>query len=163
MKTAAPRHTRRKDHILDNGHLDPYQLRGKIKGPLRCPKCSAVYRRGNWRWEVPPVEASEHECPACRRIREGYPAGTMQLSGEFFNAHREEILNLVRNQEKVRKESHPLQRIMTFIEHADHVELTTTDVHIARRIGDALLDAFQGDLSVGYSPGEHFVRVSWKR
>ena len=43
------------------------------------------------------------------------------------------------------------------------VEVTTTDIHIARRLGDALLDAFQGELHVSYSPGDYFVRVSWSR
>jgi len=52
---------------------------------------------------------------------------------------------------------------MSLVEHADKVEISTTDIHIARRLGGALLDAFQGDLNVCYSPGQHFVRVSWRR
>lgn len=63
----------------------------------------------------------------------------------------------------VSRKRHPLQRIMSLVEHADKVEISTTDIPIARRLGDALLDAFQGNLNVCYSPGQHFVRVSWRR
>ena len=39
----------------------------------------------------------------------------------------------------------------------------TTDVHLARRIGDALHGAFHGELVIKYSPDEYLVRVNWTR
>jgi hypothetical protein len=43
------------------------------------------------------------------------------------------------------------------------VTVTTTDVHLARRIGDALRSAFHGELIIKYSPDEYLVRVNWTR
>jgi hypothetical protein len=45
----------------------------------------------------------------------------------------------------------------------DKIVITTTDVHLARRIGEAVHHAYQGDLDVKYSPDEYMVRVSWSR
>ena len=58
---------------------------------------------------------------------------------------------------------HPLQRIMGIRERGGGIEVTTTDVHLARRMGDALRRAHHGELSVKYAPGEHLVRVRWAR
>lgn len=41
--------------------------------------------------------------------------------------------------------------------------ISTTDVHVARRIGEALKHAFQGALEVRCSRDESFVRVKWTR
>ena len=60
-------------------------------------------------------------------------------------------------------QSHPLQRIMQMEEAGGKLIVTTTDVHLARRIGDALHAAFQGELSVKYSPDDFLVRVNWTR
>ena len=43
------------------------------------------------------------------------------------------------------------------------VTVTTTDVHLARRIGDALRGAFQGELVIKYRPDEYLIRVNWTR
>jgi hypothetical protein len=43
------------------------------------------------------------------------------------------------------------------------VTVTTTDVHLARRMGDALHAAFDGELVIKYSPDEFLVRVNWTR
>jgi len=39
--------------------------------------------------------------------------------------------------------------------------ITTTDVHLPRRIGEAVHRAYRGDLDVKYSPDEYTVRVNW--
>ncbi len=43
------------------------------------------------------------------------------------------------------------------------LEVTTTDIHLARRIGDSLCSAYRGSLDVRYSPEEYRVRVNWSR
>ena len=41
--------------------------------------------------------------------------------------------------------------------------ISTTDVHVARRIGEALKHAFQSALEARYSRDESFVQVKWTR
>lgn len=91
------------------------------------------------------------------------PAGVLQLKGEFFNEHRDEIENLIRNQEALEKERHPLERLMTLTRHGDGMRVETTGLRLARRVGDALHDAYQGELKIEYLKGQDKVRVNWKR
>jgi len=165
MKRREPRQRQRRhiDRAFDALRHDPYLERSKPAGSAVCPDCGAVYRRGRWQWGEAGERAKPHLCAACRRIRERQPAGHVKLGGAFFAGHREEVLALVRNEETREKRLHPLQRIMTVREGRDAIELTTTDPHLARRIGDALASAYRGTLAVRYSPDEWRVRVDWRR
>ena len=85
----------------------------------------------------------------------------MTLSGEYFAAHEQEILQQIYHHEAKEKASHPLQRIMA-IEKTPHGTLvTTTDIHLARGIGDALHHAYRGDLEYHYNPEQNLLRVTW--
>lgn len=165
MKRRDPRQRQRRhiDRSFESVPQDPYLARGKPAGPAVCPDCGAVFVRGRWRWGQASEKAKPHLCAACRRVRERQPAGTVRLSGPFFSGNRDEVLRLVRNQEAREKQNHPLQRIVAIRDVRRAVEVTTTDVHLARRIGDAVCNAFQGTLEVRYSPHEYRVRVNWSR
>jgi len=142
---------------------DAYKQQKKLPEPTRCPDCGAVFREGRWQWEVAPADANEALCPACHRIRDRYPAGYVTLKGEFFAAHREEILRIARNCETREKAEHPLERIMEVEDVEGGVQITTTDAHLARAIGEAVHDAYKGELEVKYSKEENLVRVYWSR
>jgi hypothetical protein len=165
MKRRDPRQRQRRhiDRSFDSVNDDPYLARGKPSGPAVCPGCGAVFRRGRWQWGEATGKAGGHECPACKRTRERQPAGYIRLSGTFFASHRDEVLRLVRNEEGREKRMHPLQRIMAIREVRGATEVTTTDVHVARRIGDSLRAAFRGSLVLRYSPDDYLVRVNWSR
>lgn len=165
MKRRDPlqRQRRHIDRAFDDFTQDPYLERGKPRGPAVCPDCGAVFRRGRWQWGDASERAQPHLCAACRRVRERDPAGTVRLSGPFFAAHRDEVLALVRNEENREKRTHPLQRIMALRETRGALEASTTDIHLARRIGDALSNAFRGTLEIRYSHDEYRVRVNWSR
>jgi NMD protein affecting ribosome stability and mRNA decay len=154
--------TARREQLLVGFEKDPYRPRGKA-GAIRCTGCGAVFHRGRWSWRATPQHAAPGLCPACRRVRERLAAGFVRLRGPFVRAHREEILQRVRRCEADEKAEHPLQRIM-HIEPADGgLLVTTTDPHLARRIGEALRDAYKGELRCRYSAGERLVRVTWER
>ena len=85
------------------------------------------------------------------------------MSGPFFNEHLDEIEHLIKNTEKLEKERHPLERLMTLKKQDGNLRVETTGIHLARRIGDALHDSYQGELEMDYLKGQEKVRLSWQR
>lgn len=142
---------------------DTYQSDGKQVGPAVCTTCGAVLRAGRWTWQEAPPQAGKVVCPACRRIKDNYPAGTVDLGGEFMAGHRAEIISLIRHEEAAEREDHPLERIMALKDQRGRTVVTTTGVHLARRIGKALAKAYQGELSLKYGDAERSIRVAWTR
>jgi NMD protein affecting ribosome stability and mRNA decay len=153
----------RADRLIRERVHDPYRSREKLPEPTVCPECDAVYRKGRWLWVELPSGVPRTLCPACQRIRDGYPAGYVSLGGAFFQKHREEIVELVRHVEAREKAEHALNRIMGLEDEGDTLVVTTTDPHLARAIGDAVHRAYQGELDYRYVEGDTLLRVSWAR
>ena len=82
---------------------------------------------------------------------------------EFFNAHRTELLQLARNAVESERAEHPLHRIMEVADTAAGAEISTCDIHSARRIGEALKSAYDGELDMRFGEDEYSVRVHWTR
>lgn len=154
---------RYRDHILDELRHDPYQAKGKLPEPTRCPKCGLVFHHGRWERGSAPEEAHSHACPACQRIADQLPAGFVTISGPFAQAHRAEITALVRNVAEYETREHPLHRLMSIAEGPDAIEVTTTDLHLPRHIGEALKAAYGGSLELHPSRDEFMLRIRWAR
>lgn len=142
---------------------DPYQPKGKPTEPLQCSTCSAIFHDGRWQWSAAPANAHKTLCPACRRIHEKFPAGYLTLEGDYAREHRADLLRTARQHELHEKAEHPLQRIMAIEESHDRVLITTTDIHLARGIGEALHRANGGELKFQYEKGEYQLRAHWAR
>ncbi len=154
-------HLVRREQLLQETEHDAYKSKGKLPEPTVCPDCGAVYHAGHWQWLAKPSQAHSEFCPACHRVRDRYPAGYVSLSGDFFAAHEAEVLQQIRNHEAKEKASHPLQRIMGIEKTAQGTVVTTTDIHLARGIGDALHHAYRGELQFHYNREQNLLRVSW--
>jgi NMD protein affecting ribosome stability and mRNA decay len=153
----------RRDRLQQEDRHDAYKAKHKLPEPTVCPQCGAVFHDGRWQWLAKPAQAHEEMCPACHRIHDAFPAGYVAVSGLFFKDHREELLHLARNEETRAKAEHPLKRIMKIEDQEDGVLITTTDIHLARGIGDALHHAYQGELEYHYNEQENLLRVVWAR
>ena len=154
----------RRDRLIQEKKHDTYKEDKKWPEPTLCTKCRSVFQNGRWDWaDEPSGEVNSATCPACRRIAHNYPAGHVELKGDFFTKHQEEIRNLIRNEEKLEKGEHPQERIMDIEQTEDGSVITTTGIHIARRIGDAISKAYQGDLAFTYGDGEKTIQVTWSR
>lgn len=160
MKTGRPK---RKDKNLKQEKIDTYERSEKKRGPALCVGCGALFQNGRWSWQKAPAEAREDICPACRRIADNYPAGYIELGGPFFMEHKEEIMNLIRNGEEAQKKRRPLERIMAVVEEKNRTVVTTTGIHLARRIGESLFRAYQGKFEFRYGDSEKSIRVYWNR
>jgi NMD protein affecting ribosome stability and mRNA decay len=155
----------RKDRLIQERAHDVYLARGKWPAPTRCGECGAVFAGGRWQWDNSSSPEAVHQviCPACRRIADRYPAGYIEIKGQFFTEHRDEILHLIERVEKQEKGRHPLERVMALTPEGDHILATTTGVHLARRIGQALARAYKGELTFSYAAAGQTIRVQWQR
>ena len=148
---------------------DPYISR---KTPLDvgvCPDCHAINRKK--RWHVDEAEyislartgAILRRCPACRKIADRFPSGVVTLHGKFLKTHRDEILAIVRNEERRARETNPLERIMDIREGDESVEILTTDEKLGQRIGREIRKAYQGSVSYKWLEDANLLRVGWSR
>ncbi len=153
----------RRDQRLLETVMDSYKTKGKLPEPTVCPDCGAVFHAGRWQWLAKPKDAHQTTCPACHRLQDHFPAGYVSLAGGFFETHEEEILHLIQHREAQEKAEHPLQRVMAIEKREHGTVVTTTDIHLARGIGEALHHAYQGDLEFFYNPDRNLLRVNWSR
>lgn len=155
-----------KDKLFKPTAHDPYHVQ-RVAGSAVCAQCGALYHAGNWTWNRPEnavVDGAETEtCPACRRIHDQVPAGTLRLSGSFVLEHREDIIHLIENTEEKEKAEHALERIMQLSDAEGDLLVTTTGIHLANRLGHALEAAFKGHADYQYADDQYGVNVSWER
>jgi len=167
MNTSTPSQPpERHDRLIREQVHDTYKLRGKLKQPTRCPQCGAVYQKGRWSWTAKiaaGADADETLCSACHRSNDDYPAGEVTLSGEFLKRHEDEILKLAHNIESRAKSEHPMCRIIDIRHLDDRIQITTTDVHLPRRIGKAIQGAWDGELDIHFDEAGYFTRIAWHR
>jgi len=165
-KTTPPPSThagaRHSGHAQDDHLIDPYKRTKKLSEPTVCPQCGAVYHAGRWHWAERPKDAHETLCQACLRINDHYPAGVVTLTGALTAQQRTEIVNLARHQEEAEKADHPLNRILSIVENPGEIVINTTEIHLPRRIGEAIERAFHGTLQVHFDQNAYFVRVNWQ-
>jgi hypothetical protein len=156
---------RRQDRLIKEDVHDPYMTRRSPREPTVCTGCGVVFSDGRWQWLAAVPEGAYQElCPACQRVRDKVPAGFLVLSGAFLAAHREELLGLVHNKVEQQKAQHPMKRLMDVEAQEDgSLQLTFTDVHLPRGVGEALQRAYEGELDIHYTDEAGFVRVYWRR
>src|SRR5688500_8911841 len=84
-----------------------------------CTGCGAVYENQHWTWNgrkrdllVAAGAANEVCCPGCRIAQTRDPQGIVTLKGDYWVAHRDDIMNLVHNEEARGANTNPLERII---------------------------------------------------
>ena len=155
----------RHDRLIKEKVHDPFKSRQKLSDATLCPACKAVFSAGRWQWLAGSSKPTHTTtCPACSRIHDKIPAGILTMGGEFFQGHRDQIMNLLRNRVNAEKARHPLKRLID-IEERDNGEVvaTFTDTHLPRDVGAALANAYKGKLDINYAEAEDLTRVEWIR
>ena len=150
---------------------DPYIPSKSPSETGTCTRCHAIRKNKRWHFnekeyaalrEKKGASVPEH-CPACRKIKDGFPSGIVLLRGGYLHDHREEILKLIVNEEKRAMGINPLERIMSITEENGKIEIMTTDEKLAQRIGRELRKACGGALVFKWSEDSKLLRVSWSR
>lgn len=145
-----------------------YYEKRKYPEPTVCSHCRLVYHKGRWNnSELEKLNGNAHQalCPACHRIEDREPGGLVYLSGGYLQDKQKlsEILNVVKNQEKQARIQRPLLRVMWINRGEEEIEIATTNIHLAQRLGKAIHDAHSGKLEIKYTEGTRFARVYWNR
>ena len=165
MSSQTPQSPTRRDRLLKQPQADAYRAGRKLPEPTLCKVCGAVFTGGRWQWlDALPETAQETRCPACQRIHDRVPAGFLTLSGSFFDEHREEIMRLVHRHVERQRLQHPLQRIIDSrpLEKGG-IEISFTEYHLPKGVGEAVKNAYQGELQITFAGASGQERVSWER
>lgn len=155
-----------------NREADPYLPKKSAPSVGVCPGCRAICRNKRWYLDEKEFalltrkkggEIARRRCPACRKIADGFIGGVVTLRGSFVREHRDEIRNLVRNEEKRAMGCNPLGRIIEFTENEDGFEVSTTAEKLAQRIGREVHKACSGTVEYKWSEDAKLLRVNWVR
>jgi len=143
--------------------LDSYKFQHWAPEPAACPDCGAIFRAGRWQWGERPRDCHDAICPACHRIRDHSPAAVVEIDGFFLVDHRQEVISLIRDHAFRIRAERPMARILYIWNTDDGLVVPTTDIHLARVLGETLNDAYCGHLELLCSEADDVLRVHWHR
>lgn len=135
-----------------------------------CSSCGAVYHNQHWIFDqkrrdllLNSGSPNQVTCPGCIKIAERNPEGILTLRGDYWQQHRDEILNLIRNEETRGMETNPLARIMDIRDEGDTLVVETTNAKLTEKMGRRLDKAHNGSVHYDWPDNRQFVRVDWER
>jgi len=165
--TTDPRNVLARDQLQDTNNQ--YIPEFHIEDDTVCSRCHAFYQNQHWNRDEGRAEtminagANQIVCPGCKIIEERNPRGIVTLSGDYWPRHRDDILNLVRNEETRGMHTNPLERIIDVREEGDRLIIETTNEKLAQKIARSIDKAHNGSLDYHWPNGNHLVRVYWER
>ena len=159
---------------------DPYLPAGALAEGTICTDCGAVFHGGRWtldetlRRKLERQRAAQQAvqahpmnhstlCPGCRKAHDHCPGGVVTLRGGYLTRHRDEILSLIRNEEKKAVGINPTERIIRMEEQSDQMVIETTNEKLAQRLGRAIHRACSGEIEYKWSTDNKLARVEWQR
>lgn len=150
--------------------VDPYIP--KAGRPVSvCRSCKAVYMNKRWYADDGILKNAAGKdnilyttCPACQKINERFPGGVLTLKGVMDMPNRDDLMNLIKNEEEKARGLNPLERIMSVEENGSgNIVISTTNEKLAQRLGRAVKKAFHGEITYKWSHDNKLVRVDWTR
>jgi len=136
-----------------------------------CQECGAISTEKRWFYDESLRQQAAAQglpvdfvvCPGCRRVHDKRVDGVVTLSGSYWAAHRQDVLNLVRNEETRVRAKNPVSRILEMRDEDGKLVIMTTNERLAQRLGSVLKRAYSGTLQFQWSHQDRFVRVNWHR
>ncbi|MGE0104677.1 MAG: BCAM0308 family protein [Blastocatellales bacterium] len=153
---------KRVDHQAGKLHAQ-----GAMKEPAVCRECGNIYVNRRWVRAGADMVVTDPEpvlCPACVAVRDDITSGYVHLEGKFVGDHWDEIRRLLDNEADRAAEDNPLGRIMAVEkERGDAFTVRTTTEHLAKRLGDSVQKAFNGEIRYDFSHENKLAHVWWQR
>jgi hypothetical protein len=166
--TTDPRNVMARDQVQDANN--PYTPEFHFPDDTVCSHCGAIYFNQHWNRDdkrrdlvMASGAANEIVCPGCTMVAERNPQGIVYISGDYWPQHREDILNLIRNEEGRGMATNPIERIIDIREEEDALIVETTNTKLAQHIGRALHKAHKGEVDYRWPDGDHLLRAYWER
>lgn len=149
---------------------DPY-LRGiGLDETAICRECHSIYMNHRWYRDPATYEAGARKsnvhyvlCAACQRTQDRLPGGILTLAGSFLAKHKQEILNLLQNEDQRAQGVNPMERIMEIRDSDGGLVVQTTNEKLAQRLGRAVFKAHGGAVEYKWSDGTKLARINWRR
>lgn len=150
---------------------DPYITEKGLHEPTICPVCNAVYHKKHWSFNadlrneaLKNKDTRYQKCPADRKIEDGYAMGKVILSGGFISEHMEELMNVIKSEERRAVENNPMDRLMKLEKKNGGIYVETTSDALAMRIGHHLKESYKGgDEEFKFRSGDKFVEIMWHK
>ena len=150
---------------------DPYANDKGFSEPTICPVCNAVYHKKRWSFNDKLLAESKkdknvryHKCPADRKIEDNYAMGKVSLTGGFIDEHMDELIHVIKSEERRAVENNPMDRLMKIEKKNSGIYVETTSDTLAMRIGHHLKESYKGgDEEFKFRSGDKFVEVLWHR
>lgn len=151
-------------------HHDPNKGRDKSqKGDhIICKYCNAVYQDKKWE-RLADMDAKFVDelkrgcCPACHLEKGHLSDGVLQLSGTFFEEHKDEIKHLILNLAQKEEERDFMNRLERMDEsESGKITIYTTKNSLAVEMGKKVNDSYKGGkLDINFSKDDKPVDVRW--
>ncbi len=146
---------------------DPYMDKKLYKDPTLCPKCGIIFHEKRWQnapelikeFQEKGKEIHKKECPACRKIRDKYPLGIVEIRGNFIREKNKEIHSRIKHIAAEEFIHNPLERIISVDNSDERIIIETTTEHLAEKIGKKIAKTFHKSIKISFSDSEKLVRV----
>jgi NMD protein affecting ribosome stability and mRNA decay len=146
---------------------DPYMDKSIYKDPTICPTCGIVYHNKIWKnaphlieeFKNKKKEIHKKDCPACRKIKDGYALGIVEIEGDFIDSKKEEVHNRIKHVAGEEFIHNPLERIIKVENTENRIVIYTTTEHLAKKIGKSLSKAFKTKVDIVFSDSDKLTRV----
>lgn len=139
------------------------------QGRQVCRQCHAVYRDKHWEFndalyrEMTEAQVSTTLCPCCKQERAQAYEGHVVLKSPLIAENKQQALGIVRHEEQRAQRVNPNARIASLIDKGDELEIWTTTLFLAHRIGQEFQKAWKGHLVEQKLPQVRFIRLTWTR
>jgi hypothetical protein len=120
-----------------------------------CKVCHAVCPEKHWYYDERLYEAYHDakgvemvECEGCHRIKVKDFHGTVYIEGDVIKENRDELLRLIKNEEKIDQPTHYLSRIYDIRDEKGKLVVHTLNQRLAFNIGMQLKKTYRGKLHI---------------
>ena len=121
---------------------------------LICRKCHSIHDGKKWiskdmYTEELKISKSDYVlCEACKRIRDKIVYGVLYVEGPILKENRDDILKMIRKEEKNEHRHNHLSRILSIEEGRNKMTITTINQWLALHLGKQFQRKYKGRLDI---------------